>query len=152
MVAFYTPANGGESQAGTTPNGGLRSYGSMTYSGLRSMIYAGVSAKDPRVVAATKWLGRHYTFAENPGMGDAGLYYYFHTAAKALHVLGQNQFIDADGKAHDWRKDLVDVLLRAQNENGSWVNNNSRWLEGDANLVTSYALLALSYCQPSTIE
>jgi len=149
---YYTPANGGESQAGTTPNGGLRSYGSMTYSGLRSMIYAGVSAKDPRVVAATKWLGRHYTFAENPGMGDAGLYYYFHTAAKALHVLGQNHFIDADGKAHDWRKDLVDVLLSAQNENGSWVNNNSRWLEGDANLVTSYALLALSYCQPSTIE
>ena len=149
---FYTPANGGESQAGTTPTGGLRSYGSMTYSGLRSMIYAGVSADDPRVVAATNWLGRHYTFAENPGMGDAGLYYYFHTAAKALHVLGQNQFIDADGKAHDWRKDLVGVLLRAQNENGSWVNNNSRWLEGDANLVTSYALLALSYCQPSVIE
>jgi squalene-hopene/tetraprenyl-beta-curcumene cyclase len=85
-------------------------------------------------------------------MGDAGLYYYFHTAAKALHVLGQNQFMDADGKAHDWRKDLIDVLLRAQNENGSWVNNNSRWLEDDANLVTSYALLALSYCQPSAIE
>jgi len=145
-------ANGGESQAGTTPTGGLRSYGSMTYSGLRSMIYSGVSADDPRVVAAIEWLKRHYTFAENPGMGDAGLYYYLHTAAKALHVLGQNQFIDADGKAHDWRKELVDVLLRAQNENGSWVNNNSRWLEGDANLVTSYALLALSYCQLSAIE
>ena len=149
---FYTPANGGESQAGTTPTGGLRSYGSMTYSGLRSMIYAGVSADDPRVVAAIEWLKRHYTFAENPGMGDAGLFYYFHTAAKALHVLGQDQIIGIDGKAHDWRKDLVGVLLSAQNENGSWVNNNSRWLEGDANLVTSYALLALSYCQPSISE
>ena len=149
---FYTPANGGESQAGTTPTGGLRSYGSMTYSGLRSMIYAGVSADDPRVVAAIKWLQQHYSFAENPGMGDAGLFYYFHTAAKALHVLGQDQVIGIDGEAHDWRKDLVGVLLSAQNENGSWVNNNSRWLEGDANLVTSYALLALSYCQPPTSE
>ena len=146
---FYTPANGGESQAGTTPTGGLRSYGSMTYSGLRSMIYAGVSADDPRVVAAIEWLKQHYTFAENPGMGDAGLFYYFHTAAKALHVLGQDQVIGIDGKAHDWRKDLVGALLSSQNEDGSWVNNNSRWLEGDANLVTSYALLALSYCQPS---
>lgn len=149
---FYTPANGGESQAGTTPTGGLRSYGSMTYSGLRSMIYAGVSADDPRVVAAIEWLKQHYTFAENPGMGDAGLFYYFHTAAKALHVLGQDQVIGIDGKAHDWRKDLAGVLLSAQNKNGSWVNNNSRWLEGDANLVTSYALLALSYCQPSISE
>ena len=146
---FYTPANGGESQAGTTPTGGLHSYGSMTYSGLRSMIYAGVSADDPRVVAAIEWLKQHYTFAENPGMGDAGLFYYFHTAAKALHVLGQDQVIGIDGKAHDWRKDLVGVLLSSQKEDGSWVNNNSRWLEGDANLVTSYALLALSYCQPA---
>jgi len=149
---YYTPANGGESQAGTTPNGGLRSYGSMTYSGLRSMIYAGVSANDPRVLAAVEWLGRHYTFAENPGMGDAGLFYYFHTAAKALHVLGQDQFIDTDGKAHDWREDLAGVLLSAQQADGSWANNNPRWLEDDANLVTSYALLALSYCQASVTE
>ena len=149
---YYTPANGGESQAGTTPNGGLRSYGSMTYSGLRSMIYAGVSANDPRVLAAVEWLGRHYTFAENPGMGDAGLFYYFHTAAKALHVLGQDQFIDTDGKAHDWREDLAGVLLSAQQADGSWANNNPRWLEDDANLVTSYALIALSYCQASVTE
>ena len=104
------------------------------------------------MVAAIEWLKRHYTFAENPGMGDAGLFYYFHTAAKALHVLGQDQIIGNDGKAHDWRKDLVGVLLSSQNEDGSWVNNNSRWLEDDANLVTSYALLALSYCQPSISE
>ena len=79
---YYTPAAGGESQAGTTPAGGLRSYGSMTYAGLKSMIFAGLSKDDPRVKAAITWLSRHYTFSENPGMGDAGLYYYFHTAAK----------------------------------------------------------------------
>jgi hypothetical protein len=34
-----------------------------------------------------------------------------------------------------------------QKVNGSWVNENQRWLEGDPNLVTSYALLVLSYCK-----
>ncbi|HID23985.1 MAG TPA: hypothetical protein EYP14_16510, partial [Planctomycetaceae bacterium] len=33
---YYTAAAGGESKAGVTPNGGLRSYGSMTYAGLKS--------------------------------------------------------------------------------------------------------------------
>ena len=55
-------------------------------------------------------------------MGDAGLFYYFHTAATP-HVLGRI-VIGIDGKAHDWRKDLVGALLSSQNEDGSWVNNN----------------------------
>ncbi|MBT6643724.1 MAG: terpene cyclase/mutase family protein, partial [Planctomycetaceae bacterium] len=146
---YYTPANGGESQAGKTANGGLRSYGSMTYAGLKSMLYAGVSSDDPRVLAAMNWLRRHYTFKENPGMGTAGLYYYLHIAAKALDAVGNDEFVDIDGVSHEWRKDLITVILSAQQANGSWVNDNPRWLEGDANLVTSYALLALSYGQTS---
>jgi len=39
-------------------------------------------------------------------------------------------------------------LAKRQHEDGSWTNSNARWLEGDANLVTGYALLALSYCRP----
>jgi len=35
---YYTPAAGGESKAGVTEDGGLRSYGSMTYAGLKSLI------------------------------------------------------------------------------------------------------------------
>ncbi|NDC53072.1 MAG: hypothetical protein EBZ74_01985 [Planctomycetia bacterium] len=143
---YYTPANGGESQAGTLPNGGLRSYGSMTYAGLKSMIFAGVSKTDPRVKAATAWLRKHYTFAENPGLADAGLYYYFHTAAKALEALDDDRFADEAGTEHDWRGELSDVILARQQPDGSWVNGNKRWMEGDPNLVTAYALLALSYC------
>ena len=149
---YYTPANGGESQAGETPAGGLRSYGSMTYAGLKSMIYAGVAKDDPRVVAATDWLRRHYTFAENPGMGDAGHYYYLHTAAKALDALGEETVRDADGTSHRWREELAAAILSRQQPDGSWVNTNPRWLEGDANLVTSYALLALCRCQPQAIS
>ena len=80
---YYTAAAGGESPAGKTPNGGLRSYGSMTYAGLKSMIYAGVGRDDPRVKAATKWIEQHYDLSNNPGMGPSGLYYYYQTFAKA---------------------------------------------------------------------
>ena len=145
---YYTPADGGESQAGTTPEGGLRSYGSMTYAGLKSMIYAGLTKDDPRVKAAIAWLGKHYTFAENPGMGDAGLYYYFHTAAKSLDVLGAETFTDAQGREHDWRDELSTAIITRQREDGSWKNANERWMEGETDLATSYALLALSSCLP----
>ena len=145
---YYTPAAGGESQAGTLPNGGLRSYGSMTYAGLKSMIFAGLKQDDPRVKAATEWLRKNYTFAENPGMGQAGLFYYFHTAAKSLDVLGEDTFTDAAGKPHDWRAELSDVLLAKQKPDGSWTNDNPRWMEDNPTLVTSYALLALAYCLP----
>lgn len=145
---YYTPAAGGESQAGTTPEGGLRSYGSMTYAGLKSMIFAGVTKDDPRVKAAVAWLAKHYTFAENPGMGDAGLFYYFHTAAKSLDVLGVETFTDADGVEHAWRGELSTAILARQREDGAWQNANERWMEGETDLATAYALLALSYCLP----
>jgi squalene-hopene/tetraprenyl-beta-curcumene cyclase len=145
---YYTPAAGGESQAGTTPEGGLRSYGSMTYAGLKSMIFAGLTKDDPRVKAAIGWLEKHYTFAENPGMGDAGLFYYFHTAAKALDTLGEESFTDAAGGQHRWRDELSTAILSRQRDDGSWKNTNERWMEGEPDLVTSYALLALAYCLP----
>ncbi|MFM7208106.1 MAG: prenyltransferase/squalene oxidase repeat-containing protein [Planctomycetaceae bacterium] len=143
---YYTPAAGGESQAGTTPDGGLRSYGSMTYAGLKSMIYAGVTKDDPRVKAALAWLAKHYTFDENPGMGDAGLFYYYHTAAKSLAVLDVETFTDVAGRDHPWRDELSSAILARQREDGSWKNGNERWMEGETDLATSYALLALSAC------
>jgi len=146
---YYTPAAGGSSQAGEAPGGGLRSYGSMTYAGLKSMIFAGVGPDDPRVKAALEWIRKHYDLKTNPGMGDAGLYYYYHTFAKALDAVGKEEFVDDDGVRHDWRRDLIQELASRQQPDGSFVNDNSRWLEGDPNLVTGYALLTLSYCKPS---
>ncbi|HAH43496.1 terpene cyclase/mutase family protein [Gimesia sp.] len=146
---YYTPAAGGTSQAGKTPDGGLRSYGSMTYAGLKSMIYAGVDEDDKRVKAANEWIRRHYTLKENPGMESMGLYYYFHTFAKALDAMKVDQFIDAEGTQHNWRAELIERLTSLQQENGSWTNKQKRWYESDPNLATAYALLALSYCQPA---
>lgn len=147
---YYTPAGGGNSQAGPTENGGLRSYGSMTYAGLKSMIYAGVGPDDPRVKAAFKYIQKHYTVEENPGMGKQGLYYYYNTFAKALDAMQLKQIEDANGVKHDWRKELGNHILSLQSENGSWVNPEQRWFEGDPNLATGYALLALAYCELRT--
>ncbi|MGD9719814.1 MAG: prenyltransferase/squalene oxidase repeat-containing protein [Pirellulales bacterium] len=144
---YYTPAAGGSSQAGAEENGGLRSYGSMTYAGLKSMIYAGLKADDPRVKAALGWLAKHYTLDENPGMGNAGLYYYYQSFAKALAAVGAPSFSDAAGASHDWRADLITALASRQKPDGSWVNDNARWMEGNPNLVTGYALIALAQCR-----
>ncbi|MGI8982648.1 MAG: prenyltransferase/squalene oxidase repeat-containing protein [Pirellulaceae bacterium] len=146
---YYTPAGtANNSQAGIDEKtGGLRSYASMTYAGLKSMIYAGVKPSDPRVKAALTWLQKHYSLKENPGMGQSGLFYYYNTFAKALAASGHDEFVDEQGVKHDWRKELIAELASRQRDDGSWVNDEKRWMEGDANIVTAYALLALSYCQ-----
>lgn len=152
----YTAANGGESFASETAGEGrrgenipagevrsLRSYGSMTYAGFKSMLYAGLSKDDPRVRAALDWLRSHWTFEENPGLGKQGLFYYYHTLARALRVSGLDRLADADGVEHDWRGELIDALLARQANDGSWVNDADRWMEGDPALVTIYAVLAM---------
>ena len=148
---YYTPAAGGNSEAGKTPEGGLRSYGSMTYAGLKSYIYAGLKLDDPRVKAAFAWIRKFYTIDENPGMGQQGLYYYYHTFAKSLAVLNLDYFEDAKGNKHDWRAELADKLSKLQKGNGSWVNP-ARWNEGDPNLSTAYVLMGLSYCDPKPVS
>ena len=145
---YYTPASGGGSGAGTTPDGGLRSYGAMTYAGLKCMIFAGVGPADPRVQAAFKWIQNHYTLDENPGLGQPGLYYYYQTFAKSLDALGHEEIEDADGNPHRWRSELAAAVVKRQRPDGSWSNDAKRWMEGDPNLVTGYALMTLSYCKP----
>ena len=144
----YTAAHNGQSMAGQTPGGGLRSYASMTYAGLKSMIYAGLARDDPRVKAALAYISQHYTLDENPGLGQQGLYYYYHTFAKTMTVLGESKLTDATGTSHDWRAELVAALAKRQQPEGSWVNPADRFMEGDPNLVTAYALLALAYTRP----
>jgi squalene-hopene/tetraprenyl-beta-curcumene cyclase len=130
-----------------TAAGGLRSEGGMTYAGLKSFLYAGVAKDDPRVKAAVAWVRRNYTVTENPGMGQAGLFYYYHTFAKAMDALGEDPFVDAKDVKHDWRQELFAELKTKQLENGSWVNKNGAFLENVPELATAFALLALSYCR-----
>ena len=121
----------------------LRSYGSMSYAGLLSYIYADLDTNDPRVKAAVQWLSENFSIDENPGMGKQGLYYYYHTMAKALSAARIDELELKDGKTVNWRDQLVRKLLDLQRPDGSWVNENGRWWEKDPVLVTSYSLLAL---------
>jgi squalene-hopene/tetraprenyl-beta-curcumene cyclase len=147
---IYSPANGGESKADTYDDNGtqrLRSYGSMTYSGFKSLLYAHVARSDPRVQQAWEWIRRHYTLKENPNMPGAksvqGLYYYYHVFAKALAVWGEPAITDPKGTAHNWRRDLIEELRARQRKDGTWVNMADRWHEDRENLVTAYSVLAL---------
>ena len=153
---IYTAANGGESKAGTVTIDGkprLRSYGSMTYAGFKSLLYAGLTPKDRRVRAAFDWIRGHYTLEENPNMPGArsheGLYYYYHVFARALHAWGEEVVVDTKGKRHVWRDDLRARLTGLQRPDGSWVNDADRWREGNPYLVTSYASLALQTAKAS---
>jgi len=153
---IYTPANGGESMASEAAGEGrygekipegeprsLRSYGSMTYAGFKSMLYAGLSPDDVRVRAAFDWIRRHWTFEKNPGLGQQGLYYYYHTLARALYVAQQHDITDVDGETHNWRAEMIDAIVSRQRDDGSWKNSADRWLEGEPELATIYSVLAL---------
>ncbi len=148
---IYAPAKGGESQAGTVdlPDGkkGLKAYGSMTYAGFKSFIYANLKRDDPRVVAALGWIRKHWTFEENPELGQQGLYYYYRTAAKALKAWGEDKVMDSRRRTHDWRSELSEAILRRQRPDGSWTNEADRWYEGYGPVPTSYAIQALSECE-----
>lgn len=140
----YFPGN---SKAGEMklPDGrtALRSYGSMSYAGLLSFIYADMDRSDPRIKAAMEWLSNNYSLDENPGLGKQGLFYYYHTMAKALSAADVDTLTLKNGSKLNWRKQLAERLINIQNSDGSWVNENGRWWEKDPVLVTSYSLLAL---------
>jgi squalene-hopene/tetraprenyl-beta-curcumene cyclase len=108
-----------------------------------SYIYAGLKPNDPRVTAVLDWARHNYTLDENPGMGAQGLYFYYHTMAKALSTANVETLTTADGKNHNWRGELALRLLDLQKTDGSWSNDNGRWWEKDPVLVTSYSLIAL---------
>lgn len=138
------------SQAGSYTNAEgeirLRSYGSMTYAGMLSFIYADVDKNDPRVQSAFEWSQKHWNLDENPGMGSEGLFYYYQTLSKALAAMGVD-VLDTENGNVNWKTELIKKLVSLQkiepDGTGYWINEEGRWWEADPVLVTSYSLLAL---------
>lgn len=161
----YTPANGGESFASDAAGEGrsgesmpegvarsLRSYGSMTYAGFKSLLFAGLDESDPRVAAALEWIRDHWTFDENPGVGQQGVFYYLHAMARALRASGIDSITTPDGVEHDWRTELIDAIVARQEPGGSWRNPVDRWEESRRELCTVYATLALEEALKPTLK
>lgn len=118
------------------------SYGSMTYAGVKSLLYAEVSRDDKRVQAAFDWIRQHYTWDENPNYGTTSLYYYYMTAAKSLNAVGEESIKTPDKGERVWREDLLKKILSLQQEDGSWVNPDGRYMENLKELTTAYTLIA----------
>lgn len=148
VYALSPDGSAPQSKAGDDADGaGVRSYGSMTYTGFKSMLYADVDRDDPRVRAAWEWIRTYWRMDSNPNMPAAqsleGLYYYYHVLARALRAWGQDVVTDAAGGQHNWRAELLEALASRGAPDGSWCNQADRWHEGSPVLVTAYAVLAL---------
>ena len=146
---IYKP---GQSMAGADTNKTgevtFRSYGSMTYAGLLSLVYADVDKNDPRVKSAFDWATTYWTLEENPGMGLEGLFYFYNVLTKALSVYDADKLTLPGGKEISWRSEIIRKIVNLQkidpaDGSGYWANEASRWMEADPVLVTAYAVIAL---------
>lgn len=150
-------ARAGQSQAGSidetlsdgTVASRLRAYGSMTYAGFKTYLYANLPKDDPRVTAANAWIQRNYSVQDNPGLGTSGLYYYYVVFARALAATNQptiatlNPDNTPTGENRNWRADLIDRLATLQNDDGSFKSVDKRWMEDKPELITAFSLIAL---------
>ncbi len=125
--------------------GGTSSYGSMTSAGITCLCNANIKREDPRVADAFRWVSEHYTLDENPYVGERGLFHYYYTLARALSRYDKNIIQDSHGTKHDWKEELATRLSNLQHKDGYWVNECNEWWEGNRTLMTSYAVLTLSY-------
>jgi len=63
--------------------------------------------------------------------------------AHALRTFGEPTIKDARGVEHDWRVELIRKIVAQQKSDGSWINSQRRWLEGDPDYVTGLTVLTL---------
>jgi squalene-hopene/tetraprenyl-beta-curcumene cyclase len=142
---IYKP---GKSAAGTRKGSDdkvvFRSYGTMTYLGVLSMMYADLGKDDHRVRSALDWAQNHWTIEENPGLGNQGMFFFYHVMTRALAAASVDAIKRKDGKEDvKWKREVAERIIGLQREDGAWVNENGRYWEADPVLVTSYCLLAL---------
>ena len=124
------------------------SYGSISYAGMKSMLYANVGKNDPRVKELFAWLRRNWTLDHNPGVEPGrkhqGQYFYYNAMSSALSAFGKDSFKVKGNKEINWRVELVRALQERIAPDGSWHNDKaSRWAEDQKILVTCYEVLAL---------
>ena len=132
-------------EPGSSRAGGTKSYGAMTFAGLKSLMFTKESNKtDPRVIAAWRWVKENYDFNAHPGMGTTAYYYYLQTAASALEAYGEH-FVPGPKKARNWGADLLIKLINLQQKEGSWQNENRKYWEGNKVLVTARAIITMNH-------
>jgi len=132
-------------ETGTYNKERSHSYGSMTYAGVKSLVYAKVDKDDIRVQRAVAWIKSHYTLEENPGFGQKALYYYYMTFAKCLDAFGEEVIVDDNGRKHYWREDIIEKLLSLQHEEWYWVHTDGRFWHKNKNLITAFSIIGIKF-------
>ncbi len=121
------------------------SSGSITYAGLKSMVYAKLDRNDVRVKGVLKFVSENYMLKENPGQKLRGHFYYLQTMAKALDAYGADTILLKNKKKVLWRDDMIGQLREMQLSGGGWVNTDGRYLESVTALTTGYAMIAMKH-------
>lgn len=123
-----------------------RAYGTATCDGIRALLACGVQADDKRVTKAAAWLAERPSLELVPGFEglppelgwQRGLrFYYYASLAKVLPTLPP-----ADVASR--RKSLLEMLLKLQRTDGSFLNESDRMRENDPLIATGLALAALA--------
>jgi squalene-hopene/tetraprenyl-beta-curcumene cyclase len=122
----------------------VQPYGSMTFAGLKSLIFCNVEKSDPRIQQTLLWVGRNFSVSEHPNFGQSSIYYYFQTMAKSLMVADLHRIKTPEGQEIDWKLELSKELLKRQTADGKWVNSSKKYMEGFGELCTAYALNAIN--------
>jgi squalene-hopene/tetraprenyl-beta-curcumene cyclase len=78
-------------------------------------------------------------------MGTTSYFYYLQTAASALEAFGEPEIADDKGRKRSWKADLVTKLLSLQKPDGSWVNDNPKYWEGNPLLATTRAVASINH-------
>jgi hypothetical protein len=133
----------------------FRSYGSATCDGVLSLLDCGVPVDAARVVAGIEWLRRHAgkDGQDHPGewppdrrdSGRALSFYYAHGFAEMLRRVAT---LSPGHQAwcRDMTNGLAQSLLKRQQADGSWVNDEPESFEDDPLLATALAMRTASLC------
>ncbi len=134
-----------QKEDGGWPYSGGSSFGSMTCSGIASLVIARhhLGAEQPLLhpaaVKGLQWLAEQFTVEKNP-KGHSDHYYYLY-GLERVGVLGGTEFIGE----HEWYPTGARYLLSRQSESGSWQSPPEGAPTGNSPsyLDTSYAILFL---------
>ncbi len=129
---------------GQSMAGGTTSYGAMSFAGLKSLLFVKATKDDPRVKAVWDWIAKNYDLNTHPGMGTTSYFYYLQTAGGALEVHGEDFVPDDKGRKRRWAADLAAKLMSLQQPDGSWVNPDPKYWEGNAVLATARSISSLN--------
>jgi len=121
-------------------------YGSMTFAGMRSLIFCSVAFDDEKFKESLKWVENNFSVKEHPGMKkpQTSIYYYYFTLAKTLDLIEKNNPEVLKGKNLNWKSVLAEEILSRQKKDGSWVNSEKKYMEGVPVLCSAYAINALN--------